>query len=133
MFVAVALLGQKHAWAGQYLGFDLCKPATPEAVKKIMEDAGASSVEIKDDPDLLTVSVRAKDYPVADGRYEVSALLTKGKIYEVYIDKAANLMDLVVSKYGNPVIRNYSEAFSTGKKWIFNDKKDREINIIYIS
>ncbi len=133
--LTILSIGFGNALAGQYVGFDLCKPATPEKVIAIMEEAGAKDVVIEtpyfsDDPSMA--SIKGKDYPVATGFFEVDVMRYKGKIYGISIKDGHKLNDALEEKYGKP--------FKTTEKMIaidlyketnfhYRNPKDNEVAI----
>lgn len=93
LLVLTLICLSQSVFAGQYLGFDLCKAADEESLKKIVEDAGGS----------WSGNLQATNYPIAIGKYAISLELYGGRLYSVKIESADGLDDLLRKKYGKPV------------------------------
>jgi hypothetical protein len=98
---AATLLVPAAATAGSYAGFDLCEPATPDAIKKTIEGAGGLVTRVVDQtyPDELIVI--GKNYPIAVAPRLISVTLYKGKVAYISIGNAGDLVPGIEAKYGN--------------------------------
>jgi len=99
--LAVLCVGAAGAQAKTYAGFELCAPATPAAVKQVLEAAGGSVARVIEDSYPGEAIVIAKNYPVEGTARSLSVTLYQGQVAYVSVGNVGDMVPGLEARYGS--------------------------------
>jgi len=128
---AATLLVPAAATAKGYAGFDLCEPATPDAIQKTIEGAGGAVTRVVDNTYPDERIVIGKNYPVEAVPRLISVTLYKGKVAYVSIGNAGDLVPAMEAKYGTDFrTSKKEEKFGVTTSHHYQDPSDKSLELV---
>ena len=113
--------------AKEILGLNFCGTVSVDDIKKSLGKNEATVSEEKIDDETGMISVKTKDYKLADVNAEVTFSIYKGKLYKIEFADGGIVSEILKSKYG--LLRNARENGILIKDIYYYNSKDKDIDI----
>lgn len=109
------------------MGLNFCGTVSVADIKKSIEKNNGTVSEEAVDEETGVVSIKTKDYQLADVNQEVTFSIYKGKLYKIQFDNVDVISQILESKYG--ILRKANEDGLLIKEIYYYNSKDKNIDI----